>query len=124
MLQQLGGLPALQAKLPADSFAFYDYGHGLAIQAGPYPSAVGADGDLKPPLYVLPNMALKSIRCTSVGDLHGGSHDGEPRLTGWSADQWLKRFDVPEDDLPTYLVKLAAEPKLKPEHLVAERLVR
>lgn len=124
MLQQVGGLSALQTKLPADSFAFYDYGHGLAIQAGPYPSAVGADGNSKPPLYVLPNMALKNIRCTSVGDLHGGSHDGEPRLTGWSADQWLKRFDVPEEEVPMYLAKLADEPKLKPESLVVERLAR
>lgn len=124
MLQQVGGLPALQAKLPADAFAFYDYGHGVAIQAGPYPSAAGADGDLKPPLYVLPNMALQKIRCTSVGDLHGGSHDGEPRLTGWSADQWLKRFDVPEEELSLYLAKLADEPKLTPETLVVERLVR
>lgn len=34
---------------------------------------------------------------------------------GW----WLKRFDVSEEELPTYLAKLADEPKLKPEHLLA-----
>ena len=46
------------------------------------------------------NHALKGSATETVGSLHGGSHDGELRLVGWSADQWLKRLDVDDGDLP------------------------
>ena len=49
-----------------------------------------------------------------MGDisLHYGSKDGEPRLTGLAAKEWLTRFDVPDEDLIHYKAKLLGEPKL------------
>ncbi|RFQ09371.1 DUF3396 domain-containing protein, partial [Pseudomonas sp. ATCC 13867] len=78
-LELAGGMEALRAQLPSSHFAFYDYGAGVVIQAGAYPS--GGDGeDPKPAAYVLLNHVLKGIRYETVGSLHGGSHDGELRL--------------------------------------------
>jgi len=121
-LDRVGGLEALRAQLPPSHFAFYDYGAGVVIQAGAYPS--GGDGDdPKPAAYVLLNHVLKSIRYTTVGSLHGGSHDGELRLVGWSADQWLQRLDVDAAELPAWRTKLLdSEPKLDATNTLPERL--
>ncbi|RYF48263.1 MAG: hypothetical protein EOO38_10480, partial [Cytophagaceae bacterium] len=32
---------------------------------------------------------------------------------GWSAEQWLTRFDVPSDELMAYKAKLLDEPRLE-----------
>ncbi|HCT8839237.1 DUF3396 domain-containing protein [Pseudomonas aeruginosa] len=121
-LEQVGGTEALRTKLPSSHFAFYDYGAGVVIQSGAHPS--GGDGeDPKPAAYVLLNHALKSIRYESVGSLHGGSHDGELRLVGWSADQWLKRLDVDDGDLPSWHDKLLrSEPYLDTTNTLPERI--
>ncbi|UQY37383.1 DUF3396 domain-containing protein [Pseudomonas fulva] len=121
-LEQAGGLAALRAQLPSSHFAFYDYGAGVVIQAGAYPA--GGDGeDPKPAAYVLLNHVLKSIRYETIGSLHGGSHDGELRLVGWSADQWLKRLDVDDAELPAWCSKLLAnEPYLDATNTLSERL--
>lgn len=71
--------------------------------------------DPHPAIYVLPNMVLRDIRITDIGGFHDGAKDGEPRLVGWAAEQWLKRFDVPEEELLTYKTKLLDEPKLTKE---------
>ncbi|QXH49825.1 DUF3396 domain-containing protein [Pseudomonas fakonensis] len=119
---QAGGLAALRAQLPSSHFAFYDYGAGVVIQAGAYPAGGDAD-DARPAAYVLLNHVLKSIRYTTVGSLHGGSHDGELRLVGWSADQWLQRLDVDAADLPAWRTKLLDnEPKLDATNTLPERL--
>ncbi|MGY2337595.1 type VI immunity family protein, partial [Pseudomonas sp. SDO5511_1_S431] len=89
-LDLVGGLDALRAQLPPSHFAVYEYGSGVVIQAGAYPYLGGDTEDPKPAAYVLLNHALKGIRYDTVGSLHGNSHDGELRLVGWSADQWLK----------------------------------
>lgn len=34
-----------------------------------------------------------------------------PRLIGWGAEQWLKRFDIEDDQLLAYKAKLLDEPK-------------
>ena len=49
---------------------------------------------------------------SEIDSFHYGSKDGEPRLVGWAAEQWLKRFDVPDEELLTYKTKLLNEPKL------------
>lgn len=120
-LAQVGGLAALRAQLPSSHFAFYDYGAGVIIQAGAYPS--GGDGeDPKPAAYVLLNHLLKSIRYESVGSLHGGSLDGEIRLVGWSADQWLKRLDVEDNEIPSWHAKLlSSEPYLDATYTLPDR---
>lgn len=121
-LEQVGGLEALRLQLPSSHFAFYDYDAGVVIQSGAHPS--GGDGeDPKPAAYVLLNHALKSIRYETLGSLHGGSHDGELRLVGWSADQWLKRLDVDDDDLPGWQDKLLKnEPYLDTANTLPGRL--
>lgn len=121
-LDLVGGLELLRAQLPPSHFAFYDYGAGVVIQAGAYPS--GGDGnDPKPAAYVLLNHVLKDIRYETVGSLHGGSHDGELRLVGWSADQWLKRLDVEESEIPAWCAKLLSnEPYLDATNTLPERL--
>ncbi|MBG6830813.1 DUF3396 domain-containing protein, partial [Pseudomonas aeruginosa] len=66
---------------------------------------------------------LKGIRYETVGSLHGGSHDGELRLVGWSADQWLKRLDVDESDIPAWRARLLGdEPYLDATNTLPERL--
>ncbi|HHQ2527246.1 TPA: DUF3396 domain-containing protein [Pseudomonas aeruginosa] len=121
-LDLVGGLDALRSQLPSSHFAFYDYGAGVVIQAGAYPS--GGDGeDPRPAAYVLLNQVLKGIRYETVGSLHGGSHDGELRLVGWSADQWLKRLDVDESDIPAWRARLLGdEPYLDATNTLPERL--
>lgn len=122
MLDKVGGLPTLRSELPMDWFAMYDYGNGIVIQAGPKPEKAGVEIDPKPATYVLPNMALKEIRVPEIGNLHYGSQDGEPRLYGWAAEQWLQRFDVPEEELLSYKAKLLKEPKLTKETTLSDRL--
>ena len=92
------------------------------IQAGPAPQKVDAEVAPKPALYVLPNMALKNVRVPEVQSLHSGSHDGEPRLSGWAAEQWLIRFDVPDGEIVTYRAKLEQEPQLTPETVLPNRM--
>jgi hypothetical protein len=115
MVEKVGGLSALRSELPAGWFAKYDYGHGIVIQAGPEPEIAAVELDPKPSIYVLPAMALKEVRLMADLSLHYGSQDGEPRLTGLAAKEWLTRFDVPEGELMRYKTKLLGEPKLTKE---------
>jgi hypothetical protein len=48
--------------------------------------------------------------------------DGEPRLIGWGAEQWLKRFDIKENEMMAYKAKLQDEPKLTKATTLPERL--
>lgn len=123
-LKLAGDLDALRNQLPASHFAFYDYGGGVIVQSGAYPYLAGDADDPKPVPYVLLNHLLKGIRYETVSSLHGGSHDGEYRLVGWSADQWLKRLDVEDFEIPDYQQKLLAEePPLTAENcLMKERI--
>ena len=112
MVEKVGGLFTLRSELPAMWFAKYDYGDGIVIQAGPEPEIAPVELDSKPAIYVLPAMVLKDVRLADTADLHFGSKDGEPRLTGLAAKEWFARFDVPEEDLIHYKAKLLGEPKL------------
>jgi hypothetical protein len=66
-------------------------------------------------------MLFKEVRAPKVS-LHYASHDGEPRLIGWGAEQWLQRFDVPEDELMAYKARLLDEPKLTKATTLPDRL--
>jgi len=112
MVEQIGGLSTLRSELPMNWYAMYDYGAGLVIQAGPKPELAPVTLDPKPPTYVLVNALLKEVRIPHIGDLHYGSKDGEPRIVGESAEQWLRRFYIADDELMAYKAKLLKEPKL------------
>jgi hypothetical protein len=122
MLAKVGGILTLRSELPMDWFALYEYGNGIILQAGPRPDLASVEIDPKPATYVLPNMALLDIRVPEIRGLHYGSKDGEPRLFGAAAEQWLTRFDVPEAELLNYKAELLSEPKLTNETTLANRL--
>ena len=122
MVKQLGGLFGIRSELPPIWYALYDHGAGLVIQAGPKPELAPKTLDPMPATYVLVNQLLKKVRIPQIGSLHYGSKDGEPRITGVAAEQWLKRFDIEDDELMTYKAKLLQEPKLTPETTLADRL--
>ncbi|AVB18833.1 MULTISPECIES: type VI immunity family protein [Pseudomonas syringae group] len=120
LIEKIGGIGEIQAELPMDWFALYDYGSGLVIQSGPIPEAAPTDQP-KPARLVLPNRLFKAIRAPKVG-LHNASTNGEPRITGWAAEQWLKRFDIEEDELMAYKARLLDEPRLTKATTLPDRL--
>lgn len=120
MVEKVGGLSAIRSELPMNWFALYDYGAGLVIQAGPKPEAAPADQP-KPARLVLPNMVFKEVRTSKVS-LHYASKEGEPRIIGWGAEQWLKRFDVDDGELMAYKARLLNEPKLTTTTTLPDRL--
>lgn len=122
MVEKAGGLEALRSELPGSWFAKYSYGNGIVIQAGPEPEIATTELDPKPSIYVLQAMALRSVRMLTGSDLHQGSQDGEPKLTGLAATDWFMRFDVPEDELLRYKAKLLDEPKLTKATTLSETL--
>lgn len=122
MLETVGGLTALRSELPPDWFAFYDYGEGIVIQAGPRALLAAIVDDPKPPAYVLVNHALKEARMPSTRSFHFGSVHGEPRMgKAWSND-WLKRFDIDDDKLILVKSALLHEPKLTKATTLPDRL--
>ncbi|WP_137983325.1 type VI immunity family protein [Pseudomonas viridiflava] len=119
-VEKIGGIGEIQAELPMDWFALYDYGSGLVIQSGPIPEAAPTDQP-KPARLVLPNRLLKAIRAPKVS-LHNPSKNGEPRIIGWAAEQWLKRFDIEEDELMAYKARLLDEPRLTKATTLPDRM--
>lgn len=122
MLQKLGGITTLYSELPHDWFALYDYGNGVVIQAGPKPDGAVVEVDPKPATYALPNHLFKELRVPEIKSLHHGSKDGEPRIVGAAAEDWLKRFDIEDNELLAYKRKLLDEPKLTKETTLPERM--
>ncbi|MGK5034521.1 type VI immunity family protein [Janthinobacterium sp. LB3P118] len=108
-VEKVGGISTIRSELPMDWFGKFDYGAGLVIQGGPQPDA--APSDLPTPArLVLPNLLLKPIRTTKTR-MHFASGGIDPRLIGAAADEWMKRFDVEDDELMAYKAKLLDEPK-------------
>ncbi|EPM76814.1 type VI immunity family protein [Pseudomonas syringae] len=95
LVEKIGGIGEIEAELPMDWFALYDYGSGLVIQSGPTPEAA---------------------------PLHNPSKNGEPRIIGWAAEQWLKRFDIEEDELMAYKARLLDGPRLTKATTLPDRL--
>ena len=121
MIERVGGLSTIRSELPMDWFALYDHGTGIVIQAGPKPEAAPVDVDPKPARLVLPNNLFRAVRAPEVS-LHFNSQNGEPRLTGWSAERWLKRFDIDADEWPACKAKLLDEPTLTEQTTLPDRL--
>lgn len=121
MVKLLGDIGVLRSELPSDWFALYGFGDGVVVQAGPAPERAPVASDGKQARLVLPNALFKPLRAPDVG-MHTGSVNGEPRLAGWAAQQWLKRLDVKEEELIAYKNKLLGEPKLTPANTLPERL--
>lgn len=109
----------MNSELPNAWFAKYGYDRGgVVIQAGSKPDVINTEVDPLPATYALLNAALKQVRMTEIGTLHYPSQDGEPRLHGWAADQWLARLDIAGDDLFKYKQKLLTEPPVAHESLL------
>lgn len=120
LVEKVGGMSAIRSELPMDWFALYDYGAGVVIQSGSKPDAAPADQPA-PARVVLPNMLFKPVRTPQVR-LHYASSESEPRLLGWSAAEWLKRFDIEDRELLDYKARLLGEPKLIPAAILPARL--
>ncbi|EPN25323.1 hypothetical protein A247_16859, partial [Pseudomonas syringae pv. actinidiae ICMP 19099] len=43
-------------------------------------------------------------------------------IIGWAAEQWLKRFDIEEDELMAYKARLLDEPRLTKATTLPDRL--
>ncbi len=128
MLEKVGGIAALRNELPRDWFAFYDLDGGMVIQAGPHPES-GASVEEKgapvlPANYVIANHALKDVRVDSLWQLQIGLGGTQAPLykSPAAGDRWLRRYDVPSDQLLAYKAALLELPALTPESVLAERL--
>ncbi|OLG76349.1 hypothetical protein BXO454_09880, partial [Xanthomonas oryzae pv. oryzae] len=95
---------------------------GTVIQAGPVPEIASVDDDPMPATYVLVNHLLKRFRSTTLKDFHGATLGWEPFLGVVGTAQWLRRFDIPDDELMHSQAKLLNMPKLKPDTVLPERL--
>ena len=107
--------------LPPDWFHKRPYGDGgLIIQAGvaPQTGIAGEPGHppAPPPAYVLLNNALRPIIVDALGTLQTGTATSTAPLlnTQVATEAWLRRFDVPDDQINAYWVALHETPKLPP----------
>lgn len=98
---KLGGIDALRAQLPAETFVVEPYDGGVYIQAGPYPEP-GHKEDGLPPAYVWLNRVLMPVRAPEMV-YHTGDEPGElARYQG--AKPYFTRFDAASDKLGASLV--------------------
>ncbi|WP_179404094.1 type VI immunity family protein [Burkholderia guangdongensis] len=130
LLEKAGGLDTLRNELPPDWFALYDLNSGVVIQAGrrPESGSPAHDDENGPPVppasYVILNAALKSVRVPSVWQLQvGQTGSAAPYFATTSeSDDWLRRFDVPDQQLFEYKAKLLQMPVLDAEYTLPDRL--
>lgn len=102
---KLGGRDELAAKLDAAGLGLIDYDGGVMVKAGDWPSLGWRERDPKPAPYVLANHILKPVRAANIGGMHTGSIAGEARMTPALSNEWARRFDVPDTELPPSLPK-------------------
>ncbi|WP_109479060.1 DUF3396 domain-containing protein [Paraburkholderia sp. C35] len=105
--------------LPPDWFVRQPLGEGgVVLQAGASPqsgvSAGPGKSPLPPPAYVLLNAALRPIIATDMDVLQGGTLDSTAPLldTTVATEAWLKRFDLPDDQVTAQWRELHASPKV------------
>ena len=103
---------------------------GLIIQAGAAPETGTSDGPGKPVLppaaYVLLNQALRPIVVDTLDTLQDGTLDSTAPLlsTVVATEGWLRRFNVPEDQINTWWVELHKTRKVTDERAAVEDLTQ
>lgn len=112
---------AAELMLPPDWYRKSPFGDGgLLIQAGTEPQtgiSMGAGQPPAPPVaYVLLNKALRSIVAETIDSLQDGTVSSTAPLlsTTVASEGWLRRLDVPDNELPGYWIELHKTPKLPP----------
>lgn len=90
----------------------------ILIKAGVAPEAGVSNGPgipVSPPAaYVILNRALQPIIADTIDTLQDGTLDSTAPLlnTVVATEGWLRRFNVPDDQLNAYWVELHKTPKL------------
>ncbi|WP_186193966.1 DUF3396 domain-containing protein [Burkholderia gladioli] len=127
LVREVGGASSL--ALPPDWFIREPLGDGgLIIQAGAAPDTGISDGPGKPVLppaaYVILNQALRPIVADTIDTLQDGTLDSTAPLlsTVVATEGWLRRFDVPEDQINAWWVELHKTPKVTDERAAIEEL--
>ncbi|PRE88293.1 DUF3396 domain-containing protein [Burkholderia gladioli] len=127
LVREVGGASSL--ALPPDWFIREPLGDGgLIIQAGAAPETGISDGPGKPVLppaaYVILNQALRPIVADTIDTLQDGTLDSTAPLlsTVVATEGWLRRFDVPEDQINPWWVELHKTPKVTDERAAIEEL--
>lgn len=107
--------------LPPDWFNKAPLAEGrVVIQAGAEPQtgvSMGKGQSPRPPAaYVLLNHALRAIVADTIDSLQDGTIKSTAPLlsTTIASEAWLRRFNVPDDDINGYWVELHKTPKLPP----------
>lgn len=129
LVREVGGSSSL--ALPPDWFIREPLGNGgLIIQAGAAPETGISDGPGKPILppaaYVLLNQALRPIVEDTLDTLQDGTLDSTAPLlsTVVATEGWLRRFNVPEDQINTWWVELHKTRKVTDERAAVEDLTQ
>ncbi|WP_186073667.1 DUF3396 domain-containing protein [Burkholderia gladioli] len=127
LVREVGGASSL--ALPPDWFIREPLGDGgLIIQAGAAPETGISDGPgkpvLPPPAYVILNHALRPIVADTIDTLQDGTLDSTAPLlnTVVATENWLRRFDVPEDQLSIWWIELHKGSKVTDERAAIETL--
>lgn len=129
LVREVGGASSL--TLPPDWFIREPLGdRGLIIQAGAAPETGISDGPgkpvLPPPAYVILNQALRPIVADTIDTLQDGTLDSTAPLlnTVVATETWLRRFNVPEDQLSIWWGELHKRPKVTDERAAIETLTQ
>jgi hypothetical protein len=130
LVEKVGGLDALRNELPPNGYALYDLNGGMVIQAGRRPeSGSSADGEesgppVPPVSYVILNAALKSVRVPTVWQLQIGQPGSAAPYFATTAesDDWLRRFDVSDEQRFAYKAKLLHMPTLDADCTLPDRV--
>lgn len=129
LVREVGASSSL--ALPPDWFIREPLGNGgLIIQAGAAPETGISDGPGKPILppaaYVLLNLALRPVVADTLDTLQDGTLDSTAPLlsTVVATEGWLRRLNVPEDEINAWWVELHKTPKVTDERTAIEELTR
>jgi hypothetical protein len=129
LARDVGGAASL--TLPPDWFIREPLRDGgLLIQAGVSPESGISNGPGKPvtppPAYVLLNRELRPIVADTLDTLQDGTLDSTAPLlsTVVATENWLRRFDVPDEQINAWWVELHKTPKVTNERAAIEVLTR